>query len=195
MHNKFKTYSEQNQTVNENITLSFRPLTLKIGMFIFIVSIYVLGFIYAYKTYYLKKKSPQASEILIQAPFKIANWKDIGKVSDPVIDLPLKTKKGYKKNTFLLDSGAVISSLPREMASEIGLDLAFLKRIVFVGYGNNESFAYKGEMTVRLGEKDAVLPVVFTQSFGTRSLLGRQGFFDKYIITFNKKRGIIEIRK
>ncbi len=179
------------QSVDKNMVF------VKIAIFFFIVGFYVIGFAIAYKTFILKSASSHQTkdnQILLQAPLRMANWEDIGRVSDPVLELPVKTAAGFKKIEFLLDSGAVISSLPREMAQEMGLDLAFLKRIAFVGYGGSETFSYKGKMTVLLGEKETELPVVFTQGYYTRSLLGRQGFFDEYIITFDKKRGVVEIK-
>jgi hypothetical protein len=176
-------------------TPTIRLILIKIGVFLLIVSIYVAGFIVAYQNFVRPKNSSNSNEMLLQYPLKIVNWRDIGRVSDPVLELPIKTTNGWKKIEFLLDTGAVISSLPREIAKEMGQNLAFLKRVTFIGYGDTESFSYKGKMTVRLGEEEVELPVVFTEGYGTRALLGRQGFFDKYVIVFNKKKGIIEVRK
>ena len=86
----------------------------------------------------------------------------------------------FKKNIFLLDSGAVISSLPRDWTQDIGVDLAFLPRITFGGFGGKTSLAYQWKMVVLLAGKEIVLPVVFTEAAGTKSLLGRKGFFDNY---------------
>ena len=159
--------------------MNFRAIT-KIMLFLLMVGIFVFNFSFALKTLYFKNKPAGKGRILIQAPLRVVTWEDIGKVSDPVIDAQVKILNGTKKVTFLLDSGAVISSLPREIANDMGLDLAFLKRISFVGFGNQESFAYKGEMTVIIKDSELVLPVVFTEGYGTRAILGRQGFFDEY---------------
>lgn len=169
---------------------------IKVALFFLLTAVFVFNFSFAVKTLYLNNVPTESQgRILIQAPLRVVNWDDIGKVSDPVVDAEVKVASGYKKTSFLLDSGAVISSLPREMADEMGLELAFLKRISFVGFGNQESFAYKGEMVVRFRETEITLPVVFTEGYGTRAILGRQDFFDKYIIVFDKQRGIIEIRE
>jgi hypothetical protein len=44
-------------------------------------------------------------------------------------NLPVKIKDGFKNDEFLLDSGAVISILPPEMAKPMGFDLAFLQTV------------------------------------------------------------------
>lgn len=134
-------------------------------------------------------------EVLITVPMKNVNWQDLGNVFEPVIDLPVKTVTSYENWEFLIDSGAVISSLPNDWAQKTGQDLAFMKRSTFRGFGGKTSFAYQGEMKVRLGEEDVVLPVVFTEASGTKSLLGRKGFFENYSLYFNHKEKRIEIRK
>jgi hypothetical protein len=168
---------------------------IKTLVFLLLIGVFVFNFSYALRTFYYKSVPQGQGKILIQAPIRMADWEDIGKVSDPVIDLQVKVKDTYQKVTFLIDSGAVISSLPREMAEKMDLELAFLKRIAFVGFGNRESFAYKGEMTILFNQDERTIPVVFTEGYGTRSILGRQGFFDQYIITFDKQRGVIEIKE
>ena len=123
------------------------------------------------------------------------NWQDLGTIFEPLVTLPVKTTTGYQGNQFLLDSGAVISSLPREWAERTGQDLAFLQRSTFRGFGGTTSFAYRGEMMVLLGDKEVSLPVVFTEAAGTKSLLGRKGFFEDYSIYFNHQERQIEIRE
>jgi hypothetical protein len=133
--------------------------------------------------------------VLVSIPMRNTNWQDLGTIFEPLVTLPVKTTTGYQNNQFLLDSGAVISSLPREWAEKTGQDLAFLQRSTFRGFGGTTSFAYRGEMMVMLGEKEVVLPVVFTEAAGTKSLLGRKGFFEEHSIYFNHKDKQIEIRE
>lgn len=135
------------------------------------------------------------SEFLLSFPMKETNWKDLGVVSEPLVTLSVKTKNGYRNNTFLLDSGAVVSSLPREWADELGLDLAFLPRSVFGGFGGKTSIAYQADMVVVLGDEEVTLPVVLTEAAAVKSLLGRKGFFNQYSIIFDHKNNRVEIRK
>lgn len=142
-----------------------------------------------------EKAYQKEKEILVSVSMKNVNWQDLGNVFEPVIILPVKTASSFQDWEFLIDSGAVISSLPSDWAEKTGQDLAFLKRSTFRGFGGKTSFAYQGEMLVRLGEEEIKLPVVFTEASGTKSLLGRKGFFENYSLYFNHKDKKIEIRK
>lgn len=169
---------------------------LKVVTFLLLVSIFVNINLLAYKTLRWGRNSLGKGEIMVlQTPLKTVYWEQIGKVSEPIINLSVKILKGYKKITFLIDSGAVISTLPETMASEMGLDLGLLQRTPFVGFGGTEVFAYKGEMTVLLGDTEVKIPVIFAQGSEIKSLLGRLGFIDEYVVTFDNKRGIVEIKK
>ena len=145
--------------------------------------------------YFAENTYRQQKGILLATPMHNTNWQDLGVIFEPLVDLSIKTTTGYEKNKFLLDSGAVISSLPREWAEKTGQDLAFLQRSTFKGFGGTTSLAYQGEMLVLLGEKEVALPVVFTEASGTKSLLGRKGFFEDYSVYFNHKEKQIEIRE
>lgn len=138
---------------------------------------------------------PRAATIVFAVPFKKTTFQDLGVVFDPELEIPIKTRDGQVERTFLLDSGAVVSSLPREMAESLGYNLAFMPRSAFRGFGGTTSFAYRGEMTVILGEEETSLPTVFTEAQGTRYILGRKGFFDRYSIFFDHQNSRIEIRK
>jgi len=133
--------------------------------------------------------------VIITVPMNQRMWTDIGPVIEPVLSLPLQTINGFENLEFILDSGAVISSLSREWADKLGKDLAFAKRISFKGFGNTLSFAYQSDMTVRLGSESVNLPVVFTESEGTRPLIGRKGFFDQFSILFDHTKKVMEVQK
>lgn len=167
----------------------------KLGIFLSLVALFGIGFGSAFKTIYWENSQPVIGKIYYQTPLGVKEWEDIGLVSNPVISLPVKVKSGYKEVNFLLDSGAVISTLPPEMAEKMDLDLAFLQRIPFISFNGEESIGYKAIMTVLINDVEVVIPVIFTQKSNTTPLLGRQGFFDEFIITFNKSKGIVEIRK
>jgi hypothetical protein len=70
-----------------------------------------------------------------------------------------------------------------------------LPRTTFSGYGNTTTFAYRTTLKAKLAEEEIELPVVFTETAGTKSILGRSGFFEKYNITFNADEKKIRISK
>jgi len=132
---------------------------------------------------------------LLETPYQPVVWKDFGQVFEPILKIPIVyAEKGAKEEEFLLDSGAVVSSLPREKAPDLGYNsLAKLPRSTFGGFGGTTSFAYRGKMTIQIGEKEVTIPVVFTEAKGTKMILGRSGFFENYSINFNAKREVIEV--
>ncbi len=175
---------------------SRRALT-KLGLVVIIVITLGLGVYFAISQITLQNKLAEINnqQLLLSIPLTSAQWSGLGSVPEPKVKLDLRVDTGYQPITFLLDSGAVVSSLPRELAEPMGKDLAFLKRTTFKGFGNQTSFAYHSEMTLKVGEAEMILPVVFTENAQTQALLGRQGFFDNYSITFNHILKTIEIRK
>jgi len=142
------------------------------------------------------KSTGVEGEILYQVRYQPVLWKDFGEVFEPIVKIPLYyPSDGFKKMEFLLDSGALVSSLPREEAKKMGLSLAKLPRSTFGGFGGTTSFAYRGEAKIKLGEMEVLLPCVFTEAEGTKAILGRSGFFENYNIYFNAEREMIEVRE
>jgi len=174
-----------------------RRALAKLGLVIFICLSLSLGVYFTFSHITLQDQLERIGnqKLLLSIPLTQTNWRGLGTVSEPKIKLNIQTNQGDKPVTFLLDSGAVVSSLPRELAPEMGKDLAFLKRASFKGFGNQTSFAYHSEMALKVGETEMVLPVIFTEGQGTQALLGRKGFFDNYSITFNHILRTIEIRE
>lgn len=135
-------------------------------------------------------------EILLQARYQPVLWKDFGEVFEPILPVEVYyPNEGWQKTKFLLDSGALVSSLPREEAKKMGLSLSQLPRSTFGGFGGTTSFAYKSEAKIKLGEQEALIPVVFTEAAGTKAILGRSGFFERYNVYFNSTTERIEIRE
>ncbi len=166
---------------------------------IFLVFVVIVGFVGV--SYFFISRVISAriltsqKNILFVTPYKMLVLEGFGIVSEPEVKLEVKTKNGFETVKFLLDSGAVVSSLPREMAAKMGYDLAFLPRTMFTGFGNKSSFAYKASMVLKVGEKQVDIPVVFTEMAGTQALIGRKGFFDNFAIIFDAKNKQILIKE
>ena len=126
-------------------------------------------------------------------PYKNILYENFGFVNEPKLTLPLKTRNGYKKITFLLDSGAVVSALPLQAAKDVGVDFSQAKRIALQGFSGIPTFAYYGNITVKIGKKEFTFPAVFTESNGTSYILGRKGFFDQFSIYFDNKKKTVTI--
>jgi len=181
-------------TQNEEKPVNWKLVGKLVYMAGFLV-FFLAGTLYFSRNFF-KKATAGKGDILLQTRYQPVLWKDFGEVFEPMIKVPIYyASKGYEEEEFLLDSGAVVSSLPREKAQDMGYSLAKLPRSTFAGFGGTTSFAYKGNLKVMIGDKEVIIPVVFTEAQGTKSILGRAGFFEAYSIYFNSKDEMIEIRE
>lgn len=129
-------------------------------------------------------------------PYKNTLYENFGFVQDPRVTLPLKTLNGYVDTTFLLDSGAVVTTLPLKAAHDIGVDLTKAKRITLQGFSGVPAFAYLDKLQVKIAGNEYELPATFTESSTTTYILGRKGLFDDFTILFDhEQRSIIISRK
>lgn len=189
------TYQSSGFTRQEIKPISWKTW-LKIGYIIGFTALFLLGAAFFTKKLVAKNKTASKEEVLLEVKYQPVLWKDFGQVFEPIVKIPIYyPNKGFVKESFLLDSGALVSSLTREKAKQLGFSLAKLPRSTFAGFGGTTSFAYKASLKIRLGDQEATIPVVFTEAAGTKSILGRSGFFENYSIHFNSKEEKIEIRK
>lgn len=185
----------------ENVSSS----SVKTEAIIKIVSLFgfalLLGIFYLVRGIFFKSAVNQVSvsntfgNLEYKAPYKNTLYESFGFVQEPKITMPLKTMKGYVDTTFLLDSGAVVSTLPLDAAQATGVDLSRAKRITLQGFSGVPSFAYLDKITIRIGSADFELPATFTESNSTTYILGRKGLFDDFSINFDHELRVITISK
>ena len=132
--------------------------------------------------------------IEFKVPYKNTLYENFGFVQEPKITMPLKTLAGYVDTTFLLDSGAVVSTLPLQAAHDTGVDLARAKRITLQGFSGVPAFAYLDRIIVQIGGVDFEFPATFTESNATTYILGRKGLFDDFTINFDHENRVITIK-
>lgn len=130
-----------------------------------------------------------------KVPYKNTLYESFGFVQEPKVTVPLKTLQGYENTTFLLDSGAVVSTLPLQAAQDTGVDLSRAKRITLQGFSGVPAFAYLDKITIKIGEADFEFPATFTESSATTYILGRKGLFDEFTINFDHEERVITISK
>lgn len=130
-----------------------------------------------------------------KVPYKNTLYENFGFVQDPRVTFPLKTVRGFENTTFLLDSGAVVTTMPLSAAHDTGVDLSRAKRITLQGFSGVPAFAYLSEVTIKIGEEEYLLPATFTESNHTTYILGRKGLFDDYTINFDHEERVITISK
>ena len=128
-------------------------------------------------------------------PYKNTLYENFGFVQDPKIAIPLKTNTGYVDTVFLLDSGAVVSTLPLQAAHDTGVDLARAKRITLQGFSGVPAFAYLDKIMIKIADSEYEMPATFTESSTTTYILGRKGLFDDFSIYFDHEQRAITISR
>ena len=137
----------------------------------------------------------QIDGAILTIPYQQTLYKHFGKAINPQVKLPVKTVRGYQEMEFLIDSGAVVSALPKTLAADLGVNLETLPRITIEGFAGQKTFAYRGEFVVKVGEEETIIPVVFSENPQTNNILGRIGFFDQFNVTFDARTQTIIISK
>lgn len=127
----------------------------------------------------------QADGVILTIPYQQTLYKHFGNAINPQVKIPVKTITGYKNVEFLIDSGAVVSAVPKTMAEDLGVNLSELPRITIEGFAGQKTFAYRGEFVLMIGNEEVVIPVVFSENPQASNILGRIGFFDQFNILFD----------
>jgi hypothetical protein len=193
------TYEKTNQASGDDADVSVKiQAVLKVAS-LFSFLILLAGYLYIRKTFFVPVNQVSLTnsfgKIEFRVPYKNTLYENFGFVQDPKITLPLKTVRGYENTTFLLDSGAVVSTMPLQAAEATGVDLAKAKRITLQGFSGVPAFAYLDKVTIKIGDQDYELPATFTESTATSYILGRKGLFDDFTINFDHEQRAITISR
>jgi len=110
-----------------------------------------------------------------------------GELVDPRVVLEIKTKIGFLKVKFLVDSGADVSTLPINPYSELfDFKKAFRDKVKIGGVEGNGVAAYPCDLTIGLGEKKFRMRCYLIES-KVDPLLGRLDFWNLFSINFDNK--------
>ncbi len=126
-------------------------------------------------------------------------WTSLLAPDEPVIPLVPSLRIAFAASdgrwlleTFLVDSGADISMAPRQLCRELGLDWEAGEPINLNGISPKPECVVRARvLQVELLVPDIgfafMIPICFADG-DTSQLLGREGFFDAFRITFDKQR-------
>ncbi|MBI5621040.1 retropepsin-like domain-containing protein [Candidatus Gottesmanbacteria bacterium] len=93
----------------------------------------------------------------------------------------------------LIDSGATISIFGEETAQTLGIEIEKGEKIILGGVGGR-IVGYVHKLQVRIAKKEFICPFVFSREYLVSfNLLGREGFFEQFQITFNEKRHVVRL--
>ena len=126
---------------------------------------------------------PPQVEPLASIPYTSAKNPDLGSYLVPLITMPV-TINGFNQNvTFLLDTGAIITTLPLSYAQAANLNLNEPPRMILASLTSQTVFGYLTTMEADLNHHSLNLPVSFA-SIDT-PVLGRHGFLDTYTVVLD----------
>ena len=116
----------------------------------------------------------------------------------PIIPLRIKGKKRSIKTTAILDSGADLTLIPKDIAKLLGLDLKGNRENSLGIGGDVPTIEAKAQIQLGRGSeryrfKIPVLVLDTDQSM--HILLGRKGFFDKFRITFDEAKEKVMLKR
>lgn len=103
--------------------------------------------------------------------------------------IPVEVGKGGRKlrTSAVVDSGASISIFNSRLAGLLGIDVETGEKRIFQG-ASAKLVGYSHNVRMIVAGKEIECKVAFSEELSTSfNLLGREGIFDKFLITFNEK--------
>jgi len=129
--------------------------------------------------------------------YKTIKRPDGTEVRTPSIPILLNGKEKFE-TIALLDSGADISAIPLSIAEILGLDLSGKKIHAYGIGGKVDSIETSMNITIEKGHEhyNFQIPVkVILGDYDFPILLGRAGFFDKFVISFDQSQEKVSLKR
>lgn len=109
------------------------------------------------------------------------------KVYLPIVEIILNFRNEKIRTDALIDSGAIMCLFKGEIGRALGITIERGEKKIFQG-ASAKLIGYIHEVEITLAEKTFKTKIAFSDDLSTSfNLLGRQGIFDKFSITFKEK--------
>lgn len=117
-------------------------------------------------------------------------------VSRPIIPLTILYKDRLVQYQALLDTGADYNVFHADIADYLGINLTKGKTIRITGIGGDSIKGYLHTVEIKVGKKLISTTIIFSRQIPDNAIavLGNQGFFDHFSVTFNYKTKTILIK-
>lgn len=117
-------------------------------------------------------------------------------VFQPLIKIVLRDQGRKHRLLALIDSGSEFCLFPRDIADLLGINIRTGVRAEVMGIGGGEIQFFFHEIEMLLDRYHIRTKVGFAASgIGVSGILGHQGFFDQFIISFNYRHRFVELKK
>ncbi len=112
----------------------------------------------------------------------------------PVISVRLVYQEKIIDSSALIDSGATISIFKSDVAQNLKIKIEGRKEIILGGVGGRIR-GYVHSVKTEIAGKMMVIPIVFSHEYLVSfNLLGRDTFFENFLITFDEKNKKLELK-
>ena len=115
----------------------------------------------------------------------------------PIVTIFLETVRGHREFSFIMDTGADNLTLPYYMITLLGVKKQSLIESESQGIGKELVKTWEGNIPIIFFNRKFNIHCSFTNNDKTPLLLGKEGIFDFFNVTFNndKQETIFEERK
>ena len=116
----------------------------------------------------------------------------------PSIKINIKGRAKYSQNVIaLIDSGADLSVIPKDIAELLDVDLSGEETVSHGISGEVKVKESKIRINIKKGHEDYsfVIPIQIILSGDPPVILGRRGFFDKFKITIDEKNQKVMLKR
>lgn len=117
-------------------------------------------------------------------------------ISRPIIPLTIIYKERLVQYQALLDTGADYNVFHADIADYLGINLTKGKAMRITGIGGDTIKGYQHTVNIKVGKNLVKTSIVFSRQIPSNAtaVLGNQGFFDHFCVTFNYKDKTIGVR-
>ncbi len=116
-------------------------------------------------------------------------YEKLGNHFFPILPIRLRHNTREIITAGLLDSGALISLFTMDVAEGLGIDVKKGKKESLGGISKQIDI-FIHELEFEVFDKKFVCPVAFSKEFAADiNIIGRLGFFEHFVITFDDKNG------
>jgi predicted aspartyl protease len=117
-------------------------------------------------------------------------------ISRPIIPLTILNKDRFVQYQALLDTGADYNVFHADIADYLGITLTKGKSMRVTGIGGDSIKGYIHVVEIKVGKKLVKTSILFSRQIpdNATAVLGNQGFFDHFCVTFNYKDKAITIK-
>ncbi len=116
-------------------------------------------------------------------------------ISRPIIPLIILYKARFVQYQALLDTGADYNVFHADIADYLGINLNKGKAMRITGIGGDQIKGYQHSVEIKVGKNLIKTSIIFSRQIPDNAIavLGNQGFFNHFLVTFNYKDKTISI--